>query len=79
MIKEQCLYADDVWLCCMASLAKTPKYFTGYKFGSLPVFIKNDTTLQAINVNNDRNQVQIDNLNRYYKQHLGIAPFIDID
>jgi hypothetical protein len=61
----------------MALLAKTPIYFTGYWFGHLPVLIKNNTTLLA--TNNDRNQVQVDNLNRYYKQEIGIAPFIDID
>jgi hypothetical protein len=77
MIQELCLTADDVWLSCMALLAKTPIYFTGYWFGHLPVLIKNNTTLLA--TNNDRNQVQVDNLNRYYKQEIGIAPFIDID
>lgn len=77
MIKDLCLTADDVWLSCMALLQKTPIYFTGYKFGHIPVFIKNNTTL--LSVNNNRNQIQIDNLNKYYHKSIGIRPFIDIE
>lgn len=76
MIKDLCLTADDVWLSCMALLQKTPIYFTGYRFAHVPVFIKNNTTLSQ--VNNDRNQVQIDNLNNYYYKNMGKRPFIDI-
>jgi hypothetical protein len=77
MIQELCLTADDVWLSCMALLAKTPIYFTGYRFGHTPVFIKNNTTL--LSTNKDRNQVQVDNLNQYYKRKIGVAPFVDIE
>lgn len=77
MIKDLCLTADDVWLSCMALLQKTPIYFTGYKFGHIPVFIKNNTTL--LSVNNNRNQIQIDNLNKYYHKLIGVRPFIDIE
>lgn len=77
MIKNLCLTADDVWLSCMALLQKTPIYFTGYRFGHIPVFIKNNTTL--LSVNNNRNQTQIDNLNKYYQDAIGIRPFIDIE
>lgn len=77
MIKDLCLTADDVWLSCMALLQKTPIYFTGYKFAHTPVLIKNNTTL--LQVNNDKNQVQIDNLNDYYSNTLGIKPFYNIE
>lgn len=73
MIKNLCLTADDVWLSCMALLQKTPIYFTGYRFGHIPVFIKNNTTLLSVN---NRNQIQIDNLNKYYQDAIGIRPFI---
>ena len=76
MIKSLCLTADDVWLSCMALLAHTPIYFTKYKYNYLPVLIKNNTTL--ISVNKDRNQICVDNLNRYYQEKLNIRPFIDL-
>lgn len=76
LIRRMCLTADDVWLTCMALLQKTPIYFSGYQFAHVPVFIKNNTTL--ISVNKDRNQLQIDNLNNYYQEKIGIRPFVDL-
>ena len=75
-IIEQCLTADDVWLSCMALLKGTPIYFTNYEYHHLPVLIKNNETL--LSVNRERNQICVDNLNRYYLEKLGIRPFIDI-
>lgn len=75
LIKELCLTADDVWLSCMALLAHTPIYFTGYKKHYLPVWIKNNTTL--ISVNKERNQKCVDNLNSYYYERIKIRPFVD--
>lgn len=75
-IIDLCLTADDVWLSCMALLQKTPIYFTNYKYNHLPVTIKNNETL--LDVNRERNQICVDNLNRYYKDKLGIRPFIDL-
>ena len=75
-IKELCLTADDIWLTCMALMAHTPIYFTGYRYNYLPINIKNNTTL--ISVNRERNQVCINNLNSYYQKELGIRPFIDL-
>lgn len=75
-IIDLCLTADDVWLSCMALLQKTPIYFTNYKFAHTPVSISNNETLLA--VNRERNQVCVDNLNRYYQEKLGIRPFIDL-
>lgn len=73
MIKSLCLTADDVWLSCMAILKKTPIYYTGYKFAHTPVWIKNNTTL--ISVNHERNQICVDNLNKYYLNYIGLEPF----
>lgn len=75
-IIEQCLTADDVWLSCMALLKGTPIYFTNYKYHHLPVHIKNNETL--LSVNRERNQICVDNLNKYYQDKLGIKPFIDL-
>jgi hypothetical protein len=75
-IIEQCLTADDVWLSCMALLKGTPIYFTNYEYHHLPVRIKNNETL--LSVNRERNQICVDNLNRYYLEKLGIRPFIDL-
>lgn len=75
-IIELCLTADDVWLSCMALLKRTPIYFTNYKYNHLPVSIKNNETL--LDVNRERNQICVDNLNKYYKEKLGISPFVDL-
>lgn len=75
-IIEQCLTADDVWLSCMALLKETPIYFTKYKYNHLPVRIKNNETL--LSVNRERNQICVDNLNKYYDKKLGVRPFIDL-
>ncbi len=76
MIRNLCLTADDIWLTCMALLAKTPIYFTAYQYNYLPVTIKNNTTL--ISINGERNQICVNNLNKWYKDHLDVRPFIDI-
>lgn len=60
----------------MALLQKTPIYYTNFKFSHTPVLIANNETL--LDVNRERNQVCVDNLNNYYKEKLGIRPFIDL-
>lgn len=76
VIIGQCLTADDVWLSCMALLKETPIYFTKYKYNHLPIRIKNNETL--LSINRERNQICVDNLNKYYDEKLGIRPFIDL-
>ena len=76
MIKKLCLTADDVWLSCMALLAKTPIFYTAYKYNHLPIQIKNNTTL--ISINGERNQLCVDNLNKWYYEKMNIRPFIDL-
>lgn len=76
MMRELCLTADDVWLSCMAILAKTPFVYTGYRQNHLPVSIRDNTTL--LSENRVKNQMCVDNLNEYYRTRLGIRPFTDI-
>ena len=59
----------------MALLNKTPIYYSAYKQGHLYVLIKNNVTL--LEINRERNQICVDNLNNYYHGKLGIRPFID--
>lgn len=75
-IKDLAFTADDVWLTAMALMKGTTLYFTAYKYNYLPVIIFNNETL--ISGNYVRNQMWIDKINEYYKQSVGIAPFIDI-
>ena len=72
MMRDLCLTADDVWLSCMAILAGTTFVYTGYVQNHLPVTIKNNETL--ISVNYERNQICVDNLNKYYQEKLGFMP-----
>ena len=76
VIKEACLTADDIWLSCMSILQGTPKFFSDYRQGFLNVRIPHNTTL--LDVNRERNQICVDNLNAYYKEKLGVRPFIDL-
>lgn len=76
LIKELCYTADDIWLCCMGILQGTLKIFSSFRMGYLNVRIPNNTTL--LQVNRERNQICVDNLNNYYGKKLGIRPFIDL-
>ncbi len=60
----------------MAIKNRTPILYTGYKYNFLPVYIPNNETL--ISVNRQRNQTQVDNLNKYYLEKTGKKPFIDL-
>ena len=60
----------------MSILQGTPKFFSNYKQGFLNVIIPHNTTL--LDVNRERNQICVDNLNAYYEKKLGVRPFIDI-
>ncbi|MDE7160137.1 MAG: hypothetical protein K2O24_04760 [Muribaculaceae bacterium] len=75
-IIDLCLTADDVWLSCMAIRKGTPILYTAYKYNHLPVMIPNNETL--ISVNMERNQVQVDNLNRHFLAATGKRPFVDL-
>lgn len=76
IFKEHCFLADDIWLSCMALLKNTPIYHPAYQMNHLPIWIKGNVTL--LSSNRTGNQVQIDNLNSYYKEKIGIEPFVDL-
>ncbi len=76
LIQELSLTADDVWLSAMAMLNKTEIVSTDYKMNHLSVsFINNETLLSE---NRSANQVQINNINEFYYNKIGIRPFIDL-
>ncbi len=75
-IKTLSLTADDVWLTAMLLKKRTEIVFSGYEYNHLPVRIKDNETL--ISGNYVRNQICVDNINQYYKEKTGIAPFIDL-
>ncbi len=76
LIKELSLTADDVWLSAMAMLNKTEIVSTDYKMNHLSVsFINNETLLSE---NRSANQIQIDKINDFYNEKIGIRPFIDM-
>ena len=77
IFKEHCFLADDIWLSCMALLKNTPIYHPAYQMNHLPIWIKGNVTL--LSSNRTGNQVQIDNLNAYYKDKIGIQPFVDLN
>lgn len=70
---EHCFLADDVWLTCMAILKGTPKFFPNDPDYHTPVIIRNNVSLLSENIH--KNQIQIDNLNEYYKKKIGVEPF----
>ena len=77
IFKEHSFLADDIWLSCMALLKNTPIYHPAYQMNHLPIWIKGNVTL--LSSNRTGNQVQIDNLNAYYKDKIGIQPFVDLN
>lgn len=77
IFKEHCFLADDIWLSCMALLKNTPIYHPSYQMNHLPIWIKGNVTL--LSSNRTGNQHQIDNLNSYYKENIGIQPFVDLN
>lgn len=74
VFKKYCFKADDVWLTCMSILNNTIKKVSHYHFSYVPIIIRSNETL--LDTNRSQNQVQINNLNKFYKLKIGISPFI---
>ena len=70
------LTADDVWITAMLLKQGTEIVYSGYKYNHLPVHISNNETL--ISGNYVRNQICVDEINRYYAEKGEKRPFIDI-
>lgn len=75
-IRELTLTADDVWITAMLLKQGTNVVYTGYKYNHLPVHIRNNETL--ISGNYVRNQICVDEINKYYEERGEERPFIDI-
>jgi hypothetical protein len=56
---EHCKTADDVWLNMMSQLNSTKIIKSNNHFEPIPIFIKSDFKLSAINVSDNQNDVQI--------------------
>lgn len=75
-IRKLTLTADDVWITAMLLKQGTDILYSGYRFNHLPVYIRNNETL--ISGNYVRNQICVDEINKYYEERGEKRPFIDI-
>ena len=63
-------YADDVWLNAMARLNGTHVVYSGWKYRNIPV-AEDSPSLEQINCEKGRNDIQIKELRRYIKTKFG--------
>lgn len=75
-IRKLTLTADDVWITAMLLKQGTEVVYSGYEYNHLPVHIRNNETL--ISGNYVRNQICVDEINKYYEERGEERPFIDI-
>jgi len=72
---KYCMYADDIWLNCMAQLNQTPIVKVKRYITWLPVINKIKISLMKINVDEGQNDVQLNNVREYFKKEMGKDPF----
>ena len=77
LIERLCFTADDIWLHCMAKMQGTKVVFSNYFQNQLLVKIKNNVSLRDVNL--EANQIQIEALIKYYKEHFGRNPFESVN
>jgi hypothetical protein len=75
---KYCAFADDIWLNFMSQLNETSIVKTDYYSVCLPVLNWNDKTLSEINVENLKNDVQLNSLRNYYAAILKKDPFAKV-
>lgn len=75
IFKKYCFQADDIWLNIMARLKGTLVVYTGFKSAYLPVINKNNKTLNASNIDEGLNDLQIKSIREFYINNRGIDPF----
>jgi hypothetical protein len=70
-----CKYADDVWLNLMSQMnyTKVVKSSSNYDI-SIPLYIRGNSTLESINVDNGLNDEQLNNVRNYYIKNKSIDP-----
>lgn len=64
-IKSTCINGDDLWLNFMCRLNGTKVVHTGVRFGFITVLSSQETALCIENVNNDKNDIQIDAITKW--------------
>ena len=72
---DYCKYADDVWLNLMSQMnyTKIVKSSSNYDI-SIPLYIRGNTTLASINVEDGLNDEQLDKVRNYYIKNKSIDP-----
>lgn len=73
---DLCFNADDIWLNAMCRYNNT-KIFrpSKYQIALLPVKIKNNSKLSSLNYTENQNDIQINNVRKYYFKNFGIDLF----
>lgn len=69
--------ADDVWLNAMSRLKGTKVIYSGWKYRNIPV-ASHTISLTNENCGNNMNDVQINNVREYIKEHFNKDVYIDI-
>ncbi len=75
VFKQNCFYADDVWLNIMSQLNGTTVVKADYNSVLLPVINFNNVKLSSINVTLGKNDKQLDDVRNYYIEKLGVDAF----
>ncbi len=77
VIKNCCMYADDVWLNIMSRLNLTKIVKTDYHSSLLPIIFSNNFNLNSLNVIQGRNDAQIAEVRDHFIKTLGVDAFSD--
>ena len=72
-----CRYADDVWLNAMSQMNNTKVVKTERHFEFIPLLTINDQKLSIINVEQGKNDQQLNAVRQYYISRLNQDPFIN--
>lgn len=68
---KYCLHADDIWLNIMSQIANTKIIKVESKFQLIPILNKNDITLTSINVDQKLNDLQLEEIRKFYENKFG--------
>ena len=80
LFMEYAKSADDVWLNAMCQLKQTKVVQTKYSSFILPVFNRNNITLNEINNGSlNKNDEYITRIRDYYFEQIGITPFNSVN
>lgn len=68
-------HGDDIWLNAMCRLSGTKIVKTGYRSNHLPVKFISNFNLSSINNGHGHNDIQLNNVIKYYSEILNVNPF----